>query len=79
MRRVIYYGLSPPRSTAASANNGDPRFEKSGEMVSAVMKFPGERVATFTCSFGAADVGRYSLIGTKGVLTADPGYEYAQG
>jgi glucose-fructose oxidoreductase len=45
-------------------------------MSSVVMRFPEDRLATFTCSFGAADVGRYSLIGTKGVLTADPAYEY---
>jgi glucose-fructose oxidoreductase len=35
-------------------------------------------VATFTCSFGATDVSRYSLIGTKGVLVAEPAYEYAE-
>jgi glucose-fructose oxidoreductase len=43
------------------------------------MHFPGERLATFTCSFGAADISRYTLVGTKGVLTADPAYEYASG
>jgi glucose-fructose oxidoreductase len=47
-------------------------------MVSAVMRFPGERLATFTCSFGAADVGSYSLLGTKGMLRADPAYGYAK-
>ena len=36
-----------------------------------VMRFPDERLASFTCSFGAADVSRYRLIGTKGVLTAN--------
>jgi glucose-fructose oxidoreductase len=43
------------------------------------MRFPEERLATFTCSFGAADVSRYTLIGTKGLLTAAPAYEYASG
>jgi len=41
------------------------------------MRFPQDRIATFTCSFGAADVSRYTLIGTKGLLMADPAYEYA--
>src|ERR1700721_1215355 len=27
----------------------------------------------------AADISRYTLVGTKGVLTADPAYEYASG
>jgi predicted dehydrogenase len=73
------FGAEPTEILGKSAQIDDPRFKKSGEMVSAVMHFPGERLASFTCSFGAADVGRYSLIGTKGVLTADPGYEYASG
>jgi predicted dehydrogenase len=42
-----------------------------------VMRFPEERLATFTCSFGAADIGRYALIGTRGILRFDPAYEYA--
>jgi glucose-fructose oxidoreductase len=47
------------------------------EMTSVVMRFPEERLANFTCSFGSADIGYYSLIGTKGVLRLDPAYEYA--
>lgn len=48
-------------------------------MTTAVLRFTGERIATFTASFGSADIGRYTLVGTKGVLTANPGYEYAEG
>lgn len=66
-------------ASSVSSNNGDKRFEKVEEMTSVVMHFPGERLATFTCSFGAADISRYTLVGTKGVLTADPAYEYASG
>jgi predicted dehydrogenase len=72
------FGAEPTEVLAASANNGEARFKKAGEMVSATLRFPGERLATFTASFGAADVRRYSLIGTKGSLTADPAYEYAE-
>jgi len=46
-------------------------------MTSVLMRFPEERLATFTCSFGAADFSRYSLIGTKGSLTAEPAYDYS--
>jgi predicted dehydrogenase len=62
---------------AATANDEERRFQKVEEMSAVVMRFPEERIATFTCSFGAADVSRYTLIGTKGLLTADPAYEYA--
>jgi predicted dehydrogenase len=62
---------------AAGASSKEARFRKTGEMMSVTLRFPYERMATFTCSFGAADTGRYSLVGTTGSLTADPAYEYA--
>jgi len=46
-------------------------------MMAVIMRFSDERLATFTCSFGAADVSRYTLVGSKGLLTCDPAYEYA--
>jgi glucose-fructose oxidoreductase len=48
------------------------------ESVSAVLRFPNERLAAFTASFGAAKVSEYRLIGTKGELAVDPAYEYAK-
>jgi predicted dehydrogenase len=71
------FGAEPIEISAIPANNGDERFHHVEEMMSVVLRFPGERVATFTCSFGAADISRYSLIGTNGVLRSDPAYEYA--
>jgi predicted dehydrogenase len=47
------------------------------ETIAAVLRFPGDRLATFTCSFGAADVSEYRLVGTKGDLALEPAYEYA--
>jgi predicted dehydrogenase len=71
------FGSEPTEVLAVTANNGEKRFQRVEEMASVVMRFPEERLATFTCSFGAADIARYSLIGTKGVLRFDPAYEYA--
>src|SRR5215510_11349821 len=68
----------PTHAFASTSNNGESRFQKTEEMMTVVLRFPKERIATFTASFGAADVGRYALVGTKGSLTADPAYEYAQ-
>ncbi len=67
----------PTSVIAASAKNGEKRFEKIDEMTSVVMRFPDERLAAFTCSFGAADISRYTVIGTKGILTAEPAYDYS--
>ncbi len=46
-------------------------------MTSAVLRFPKERLAAFTCSFGASDVSAYQVVGTKGDVRVDPAYEYA--
>src|SRR5205085_2423129 len=67
----------PTEILAANGTSGDPKFREAGEMVSVMMRFPAERLATFTCSFGSADVSRYTLIGTKGTLTAEPACDYS--
>lgn len=63
----------------AESKKGDARFMKIDEMVSVAMRFPGERLAAFTCGFGGHGVSRYTVIGEKGALRADPAYEYAEG
>ena len=72
------YGAEPMEVVAFSANKGDERFLQCEETTSAILRFPGrERLATFTCSFGAADVSHYRVVGSKGQLVMDPAYEYA--
>lgn len=60
-----------------ASKKDDSRFNEVGEMSAALMRFPGERLATFTCSFGAADRSAYEVIGTQGALKMDPAYEMA--
>ncbi len=73
------FGSEPIEVSAVAARKShDERFLRVEEMVSVAMRFPEDRLATFTCSLGAADVGRYSLFGTKGMLQADPAYGYAK-
>jgi glucose-fructose oxidoreductase len=73
------FRAEPEEVVAFSANNGERRFRGVDEMTSAVLRFPGERLAAFTSSFGAADVSRYQVVGTKGDVALDPAYEYAEG
>jgi predicted dehydrogenase len=61
-QEVFAYGAS---------RRNDSRSSEVQEMSAAVMRFPGDRLASFTCSFGAADRSSY----TKGVLRMDPAYE----
>ena len=72
------FRAEPSEVFALTASVGDPRFSRTPEMASAVLRFPVERTAAFTCSFGAADSGWYQVGGTKGVLRLDPAYEYAE-
>ena len=62
---------------ASAANTKDERFREIDETTSAVMRFPGERLASFTSSFGAADVSTYHVAGTRGDLRMDPAYGYS--
>jgi glucose-fructose oxidoreductase len=73
------FRAEPVEVCALAESRKDPRFDRVEEMVSAVIRFPGAKLATFTCSFGAADVSRYTVIGTKGMVQMDPAYEYAEG
>jgi glucose-fructose oxidoreductase len=47
--------------------------------VHAILRFSGDRLANFICSFGAADRARYEVVGTKGSVAVDPAFEYAEG
>jgi predicted dehydrogenase len=67
----------PIEVVGLTASNGEKRFAEIEEMTSAILRFPGERLAVFTCSFGSADVAHYDLVGTKGHLRLENAYEYA--
>jgi predicted dehydrogenase len=67
----------PTEVMAFSVKGSQPRFEDCDEMTSAVLRFPGNRLAQFVSSFGATDVSSYRVVGTRGELRMDPAYEYA--
>jgi len=68
------FRAEPDEVFCYNAAGKDRRFDGVAEMSSAVMRFPNDRLAVFTCSFGATDRDNYEVIGTKGVLKMDPGY-----
>jgi predicted dehydrogenase len=67
---------NPTSVSAFSVHGEDRRFKEVDEMTTAWLHFPGDRLASFVCSFGAADVSAYDLVGTKGLVRVDPAYEY---
>lgn len=62
------FGDEPLRARAVASSRDEPRFEASPETMTCVLEFPGDRQAAFTCSFGAADVSAFRLVGTEGEL-----------
>jgi predicted dehydrogenase len=69
------FGDEPYEAFAYSASGKDERFTEVAEMTSALLRFPEDRLASFTCSFGAADRSEYQVVGTKGSIRMNPAYE----
>jgi predicted dehydrogenase len=72
------FRAEPIQVAAITANNGERRFAEVEEMAAVTLRFPEERLATFVASFGAADHASWRLVGTKGELSLDQAYEYAE-
>lgn len=49
------------------------------ETTTAILSFPGERMAQFTVSNDVAGISSYRICGTEGDLRVEPAYEYAEG
>ena len=74
------FQAEPNRVTGfATTRDDDPRFAEVEEMFTAVLEFPGHRIATFTCGFGSARYMTYDILGTTGTMHLDPAYDYAGG
>ncbi|HMF41224.1 MAG TPA: Gfo/Idh/MocA family oxidoreductase [Polyangia bacterium] len=74
------FRAEPTEVVAMSATmRGDRRFREIDEQVTAILRFPGERLAQLTCSFGAYDHSALTVVGEKGRIRMDPAYESASG
>jgi predicted dehydrogenase len=71
------FRAEPVEVFATSASKDEKRFAEVEEMMSVAMRFPDERLASFTCSFGASKVRSYRIVGTKGDLLVEPAYEHS--
>ena len=72
------FKAEPTEVMALTASGADARFREVEEMVGATLRFPGERIANFICSFGAGDTATYEVMGTKGSVRLENAYEYVQ-
>jgi predicted dehydrogenase len=74
--RYLFRG-EPLEVSALKLAGNDHRFTSVDEAFAVTLRFSDERVAQFTCSFGAHDRASYQVVGTEGYLTLDNAYGYA--
>ncbi|UPT73654.1 MAG: Gfo/Idh/MocA family oxidoreductase [Elusimicrobiota bacterium] len=73
-----FFRAEPEEASAFSERGRDARFKEVDEMTTAMLRFPGGRLAQFTCSFGAADTAWCEVVGTKGEVCLTNAYEYTE-
>jgi glucose-fructose oxidoreductase len=61
---------------AEAVKSNQPQLKEIEESVSAVLKFPGDRLASIIYSYGTADTDTFRVAGTQGDLSLDPAYTY---
>jgi predicted dehydrogenase len=55
---------------------GDPRFAEVDAGLAVTLKFPGDRLAQFFCSFGSAETETIRIVGAKAELILDPAFKF---
>jgi predicted dehydrogenase len=74
--RYLFRGEPTEVVAFSESVKGDPRFNEVDSTVSAMLRFPNNRIATFVCSFGAASVDSYRIVGDQGDIQVDYPYSY---
>lgn len=74
------FGAEPIEVAALGVNTDPERFaDESGkpfaDTVAMTLKFPDERVASFSVSYSGGDVDEYRVVGSKGDLYSNPAYQ----
>lgn len=70
------FQAEPNQVVAIGGKGNDPRFREVHESVAVSMQFPDAAFATFSCSFGAASSGSWTIAGTEGAISLEPPYDY---
>ncbi|WP_172330110.1 Gfo/Idh/MocA family protein [Mangrovicoccus sp. HB161399] len=70
------FGAEPVEAVAVKSHGTDPRFAEVEESIAVTLTFPEGRIAQFLASFGADAVDSYTVVGTEGSLTLNPGFRF---
>lgn len=74
----MVFDAEPNQVFAYSIDGARSGFPGVDDTTAAVLRFNGDRLATFVTSFGSTDASTYRVVGTKGNISVDPAYEYAE-
>jgi predicted dehydrogenase len=74
----LMFRAEPIEVVASSIDGARSNMPEIDEMTSGIMRFDGDRLATFTTSFNANGVSDFRVVGTEGNIHAEPAYEYAE-
>ena len=72
----MFFGGEPTEAFAYAASIHEARFAEIDEMVSVLLRFPGDRLAQFVVSYGTNPVSECRMVGTKGDLRLSPAFAY---
>jgi predicted dehydrogenase len=71
------FGAEPIECSAMEgASLNDTRFREIHEALTAILRFPNGALASFSCSFGAAEQDRYRITGTTGIIEVEQGFRF---
>jgi len=74
----LMFGAEPTQVLATAIDGARSNLPEIDEMTSGILRFDGDRIATFTTSFNANGVSDFRVVGTEGNIHAEPAYEYAE-
>lgn len=66
----------PVEVFAMTVSGKDSKFRKTEESISAILKFPDDKLATFSVSFSAGHSADYELLGTRGKIRLERAYRH---
>ncbi|MCC6927639.1 MAG: Gfo/Idh/MocA family oxidoreductase [Gemmatimonadaceae bacterium] len=69
---------SEPLEVQGMHLGGGGKFGQVPEMTAALLRYPGERLASFVCSLRAHRVNWWSALGTRRLLRMEPAFHYAE-
>ena len=72
------FGAEPVEAFCSTVA-GHKRGSTVDDSAACVLRFPGERLATFCVSFATSDTSGYRIVGTRGTVRAEPAYDLAEG